>query len=86
MLSVAYSASIGGMATLIGAPVNLILVGIVQESYGIEITFSRWLMIGLPKTRKQIFLTFITTFGLKSNRHSIGLVDQVLTLDDLFSE
>ncbi|MEM6698424.1 MAG: ATP-binding protein [Bacteroidota bacterium] len=35
-------------------------------------------------TRKQIFLTLITTFGLKSNEHSLGLVDQVLTLDDLF--
>jgi sodium-dependent dicarboxylate transporter 2/3/5 len=48
MLSVAYSASIGGMATLIGTPVNLIMVGIVQELYGIEITFSQWFMIALP--------------------------------------
>lgn len=48
MLAIAYSASIGGIATLIGTPPNLILAGIVQELYGVEITFSKWLIIGLP--------------------------------------
>lgn len=37
------------------------------------------------KTRKHIFLTLITTFGLKTNQHSIGLIDQVITMDDLFA-
>ncbi|MCO6488776.1 MAG: hypothetical protein J5I98_10180 [Phaeodactylibacter sp.] len=35
-------------------------------------------------TRKHIMLTLITTFGLKANKHSLGLIDQVLGLDDLF--
>ncbi len=48
MLSIAYSASIGGIATLIGTPPNLVLAGIVQELYGVEITFSKWIMFGLP--------------------------------------
>ena len=48
MLGIAYSASIGGIATLIGTPPNLVLAGIVQETYGIEITFSKWFMFGLP--------------------------------------
>ena len=48
MLAIAYSASIGGMATLIGTPPNLILATIVQETYGIEITFLKWFMFGLP--------------------------------------
>jgi sodium-dependent dicarboxylate transporter 2/3/5 len=48
MLSIAYSASIGGIATLIGTPPNLVLAGIVQELYNIEITFSKWILIGLP--------------------------------------
>lgn len=48
MLSIAYSASIGGVATLIGTPPNLVLAGIVQEIYDIEITFSKWILIGLP--------------------------------------
>ncbi len=48
MLGIAYSASIGGIATLIGTPPNLVLAGIVREVYGIEITFSQWIGFGLP--------------------------------------
>lgn len=38
------------------------------------------------RTRKHIMLTLMTTFGLKPNKHSLGLVDKVLDLDDLFME
>jgi uncharacterized protein len=38
------------------------------------------------KTNKQIFLTLISAFGLKHNQHSLGLIHQVLTLEDLFRE
>ncbi len=48
MLAVAYSASIGGMATLIGTPPNLVLAGVVEELYGYELTFNEWLAVGLP--------------------------------------
>ena len=48
MLSVAYSASIGGMATLIGTPPNLVLAGVVRELYDVEISFYQWLLFGLP--------------------------------------
>ena len=40
----------------------------------------------LTKTNKQIFINLITTFGLTENEHSGDLIDQVLTLDDLFVE
>lgn len=36
------------------------------------------------QTHKQLFISMITTFGLLSNAHSIGLVQEILTLDDLF--
>lgn len=48
MLAIAYSASIGGMATLIGTPPNLVLAGVVEETYNVEITFSQWFMFGFP--------------------------------------
>lgn len=48
MLAIAYSASIGGMASLIGTPVNLVLVGVVQEAFGVEISFMQWFSIGFP--------------------------------------
>jgi len=36
------------------------------------------------KTKKQIFWSLITTFGLKLNKHGLGAFQHVLTLDDLF--
>jgi sodium-dependent dicarboxylate transporter 2/3/5 len=48
MLAIAYSASIGGMATLIGTPPNLVLAGIVEKTYNTEITFLQWFMFGFP--------------------------------------
>ncbi|MEM9986781.1 MAG: DASS family sodium-coupled anion symporter, partial [Bacteroidota bacterium] len=48
MLGIAYAASIGGTATLIGTPPNLIFAGIVQDLFGIEITFVQWFRFGLP--------------------------------------
>ncbi|EMR03880.1 SLC13 family permease [Cesiribacter andamanensis] len=48
MLGIAYSASIGGLATLIGTPGNAIFAAIVQQLWGVEITFFRWLLLGMP--------------------------------------
>jgi hypothetical protein len=36
------------------------------------------------KTRKQLFITLITSMGLQANEHSLGLIDQQLNLDHLF--
>ena len=48
VLGIAYAASIGGMATIIGTPPNAFLVGFLESSYGIRIGFGRWLAVGLP--------------------------------------
>jgi len=48
MLGIAYSASIGGIATLIGTPPNLVLAGVIQSLYGYEITFTQWFLFGFP--------------------------------------
>lgn len=50
LLGLAYAASIGGLATLIGTPPNALLVGFMAENYGLEISFARWMMIGVPIT------------------------------------
>lgn len=38
------------------------------------------------RTKKQLFLTFITTFGLKENQHSLGLVSSEIKMDSLFED
>ncbi|WP_078592782.1 SLC13 family permease [Evansella clarkii] len=48
MLSIAYAASIGGVATLIGTPPNTLFAGAVQEIYGLEVSFAGWMMFGVP--------------------------------------
>ncbi len=48
MLSIAYAASIGGMATLIGTPPNLVFLGIVKQIYNVEISFVQWMYFGAP--------------------------------------
>ena len=48
MLMVAYSASVGGIGTIIGTPPNLIGVGLIREQIGLEITFLDWMILAGP--------------------------------------
>ncbi len=48
VLCIAYACNIGGMGTLIGTPPNAVLAGFVSESYGVEVGFAQWMMVGLP--------------------------------------
>jgi solute carrier family 13 (sodium-dependent dicarboxylate transporter), member 2/3/5 len=48
MLGIAYAASIGSLATLIGTPPNAFLAGFLRQSYGIELGFGRWMLFALP--------------------------------------
>jgi len=50
MVGTAYSASVGGVATLIGSPTNLIFIGIMEKLFpdAPPISFLTWLKIGLP--------------------------------------
>jgi solute carrier family 13 (sodium-dependent dicarboxylate transporter), member 2/3/5 len=48
MLCIAYGASVGGVATLIGTPPNIIFAGVVGELYGQDISFAFWMRYGVP--------------------------------------
>ena len=48
MLTVAYAASIGGMATLVGSPPNTQMAGTLSSTFDIHISFWEWMKIGLP--------------------------------------
>lgn len=50
MLGIAYAASIGGFATLIGTPPNALFAGFMRQSYGVEIGFGQWMLVGVPLT------------------------------------
>jgi sodium-dependent dicarboxylate transporter 2/3/5 len=58
MLGMAYAASIGGVATLIGTPPNAILAAAASEILDIEIGFFQWMGVGLPIVMVMLPLTW----------------------------
>lgn len=70
MLSIAYSASIGGISTLIGTPTNLVLAGVVETTFGKEITFTEWFVLGFPISVLLLFICwyYLTRFAFDFNQ------------------
>jgi len=48
VLGIAYSASIGGMATLLGSPPNAAMAGILSKDFNISVSFWDWFKWGFP--------------------------------------
>lgn len=48
LLGVAYAASIGGLGTIIGSPPNGILVRFIEQTYGVQVEFLTWMLVGVP--------------------------------------
>ncbi|MCL2563370.1 MAG: DASS family sodium-coupled anion symporter [Oscillospiraceae bacterium] len=48
MLMIAYSATIGGITTIIATPANAIAVAQLREVFGLEISFFQWMLVGVP--------------------------------------
>ena len=63
MLATAFAASIGGMATPVGTPPNLIAIGFLEQSQGLKITFFQWMAFGVP-----LALVMLGLLGIYLNR------------------
>ena len=48
LLGIAYAANVGGIATIIGTPPNTVIVGFMEQEYGMQISFLSWMKMGLP--------------------------------------
>ena len=59
---------------------------VISKEYAATLRQRRTIFSNISKTPKQIFLTLISTFGITPNKHSIGLIENSLTLDALFKE
>jgi sodium-dependent dicarboxylate transporter 2/3/5 len=64
LLCLAYGAGIGGVATLIGTPPNLIGVGLLAQQARITISFDQWLLIGLPLASVMLLVMFTLLYWL----------------------
>jgi len=69
MLMVAYGASVGGLATPIGTPPNLIGIGMIEKLAGVKINFFEWMVFAIPLTAVMFLLLF---FLLGSSAKSFG--------------
>jgi sodium-dependent dicarboxylate transporter 2/3/5 len=70
LLSIAYAASIGGVATLIGTPPNALLAGALNQSYGYDLGFAQWMMVGVPVAVVMLIGTWLvlTRFSIRLDK------------------
>ena len=87
MLAIAYAASIGGVATIIGTPPNLVFAGAVKEMYQQEVTFAQWFVLAFPLAVVLLFFTwwYITriAFPLHTQRIPLGKEEFALQVNRL---
>jgi sodium-dependent dicarboxylate transporter 2/3/5 len=90
MLGIAYSASIGGVATLIGSPPNAIFAAVLSNQFGITISFFDWMLFALPLSLSMlviagIYLTWKTVRSHQLPRISWSLADELAELGPISS-
>ena len=67
MLMTSFGASVGGMATPVGTPPNLIGIGMLERITGTRISFFNWMALGLPLVLV-LFAALTTLFTLTTTR------------------
>jgi len=81
LLMVGYAATLGGLATIIGTPPNVVFAGLLDDFYHEKLDFGKWMMIGVPVSAALLMSTyFIITRILFPNK-----LDQVEGADNLIS-
>jgi len=83
MLGIAFSANAGGIATVIGTPPNSVLIGLLENEYNMEISFLKWMALGLPFSILMIgiiyvvLITFFPSKGLDFNASKNVIQEQL---------
>ena len=58
LLGTAYSANIGGIATLIGTPPNVAMAGVLEDQFNIEVPFLEWTLMALPFSLLMLLIVY----------------------------
>jgi len=78
MLAIAYSASIGGIATLVGTPPNALFAAFFAQEFGFEVSFAGWMMLAMPL----VIIMLPTVWFLLTRiiyRFDLGATDEDIT-------
>ena len=84
MLGIAYAANIGGTATIIGTPPNVAWVGFMGDMLDFEVTFAKYLAVGLPICLIMLTITYLLITrvlypsGISSLSESAQVIDDQL--------
>lgn len=70
-LTIAYSANIGGIMTPVGTPPNVVFVGYLDQLYGVQVDFWKWMVAVIPPAMLVLFSTFWLL--RKLNPYSVSL-------------
>ncbi|MGC1135150.1 MAG: SLC13 family permease [Nitrososphaeraceae archaeon] len=78
MLSIAYSASLGGLATLIGTPPNAIFASLSSSHNDVDVNFANWMLIGMPISAASLFVTwlYMVNVGVKISSKTISVIKE----------
>lgn len=78
LLAIAYSASVGGIATLIGTPPNALLAAYLADNHDISVGFAQWMLMGVPVSAVMLVLIWWwltrSGFSLGDSDESAGLI------------
>ncbi len=83
MLAVAFSASIGGLSTLIGTPTNAMLAAVVKEIYNVDIDFATWFQFAFPIS---LVLLWICWIYLTKIVYPVHIRDEKLANEEIKKE
>ena len=67
MLAIAYASNFGGIATIIGTPPNVAYASYISKQLNNDISFSAWMLIGLPVALLLLFSLYFVLIKLFPN-------------------
>jgi sodium-dependent dicarboxylate transporter 2/3/5 len=82
MLGIAYAASIGGVATIIGTPPNAILAGVLDQHHDIDLAFGEWMRFALPLSLTMLLLTWLYLTRIAFNLHKTVVPEAAAHIGD----
>jgi sodium-dependent dicarboxylate transporter 2/3/5 len=86
LLGIAYAASIGGMSTLVGTAPNIIFAGFMQETYGLQISFTDWMKLGVPIATLMLFSSWYAITKIVYPVNFIASVETKLQLQNMLND
>ncbi|MCM8558234.1 SLC13 family permease [Sphingomicrobium sediminis] len=86
LLGVAYGATLGGVSTLVGTPPNALMAGFMADEYGVQIDFSRWMLVGVPVALIMLPITWLMLTKVMYKVNFKSTADAKAHVDRLRSE